>query len=302
MMKLFRTEATDNHRRRLLGDVIIVHPYGSFLFTMAILSIFVIIGFVLLLGKYERSESVPGSLALTAGLVSILSPTIGSIEEVFVEPGSRVERGDPLVRIGGLLTGSRNGEGDHQTGSFEGDFHHHEMSVENIDKIEAGVRSQEKTSSNGIVLQEEESFIIAAARDGVITSLNTNVGGLISQGDSLVDMRDANDPLVAELIIPIRMMEAVSIDQKVSIQYTSVIDTASNFYDGSVIRISDGLYLPEEQIGALLVHEPSHRVTVQLQSQSISVFGRNVELRPGMSLQADISRHRRPLIELFLNY
>ena len=99
MRKLFRQEAIDAQREKLLGEVSTARPVPAWVFTLLALSFAaMLIGFMFW-GEYTRRERVEGFLAPDAGAAPILAPEAGTLIELMVREGDPVEAGSPIARL-----------------------------------------------------------------------------------------------------------------------------------------------------------------------------------------------------------
>ncbi|MBO1256994.1 HlyD family efflux transporter periplasmic adaptor subunit [Alteromonas sp. 5E99-2] len=99
MSNLFRKEALEHQSHKLNGEVIIA-AHMSFNIIVIIILAIAITGFTyLFLSEYQRKEVVSGYLRPTTGLNKVYSITPGLIDEVYVEEGDAVSKGQPLARI-----------------------------------------------------------------------------------------------------------------------------------------------------------------------------------------------------------
>jgi len=94
---LFRKEALAEHRAESLGSVILVPQVSHYVF--AAFSAVTLIAVLLLavFGSYTRKERINGWLVPQHGLVQVFAPQVGVVTELFVEEGSEVRKGDPLL-------------------------------------------------------------------------------------------------------------------------------------------------------------------------------------------------------------
>lgn len=99
MSDLFRKEAIEHQGQKLDGEVTIA-THMSFTWILGLILAIVIIGCTyLVLGEYHRKEVVSGYLRPTTGLSKVYPSTTGVVDEVFVEEGQIVEKGQLLARI-----------------------------------------------------------------------------------------------------------------------------------------------------------------------------------------------------------
>lgn len=111
--QLFRQEAIDAQREKLLGEVSLARPLPLSAFTaIAILFAAALVSFSVW-GEYARRERVDGFLALDSGAARLLAPGAGTITEIFAKEGDEVQAGQPLIRLSyerGTVSGATSGE------------------------------------------------------------------------------------------------------------------------------------------------------------------------------------------------
>jgi membrane fusion protein len=99
MRKLFRQEAIDAQREKLLGEVSTARPVPTWVFTLLALSFAALIIGFMFWGEYTRRERVEGFLALDAGAARILAPEAGTLAELMVGEGDEVAAGAAIARL-----------------------------------------------------------------------------------------------------------------------------------------------------------------------------------------------------------
>jgi membrane fusion protein len=99
MRRLFRQEAIDAQREKLLGQVSIARPLPAWVFTALALGFAALIVGFTFWGEYTRRERVDGFLAPDAGAAQILAPEAGTLVELMVGEGERVHGGMPIARL-----------------------------------------------------------------------------------------------------------------------------------------------------------------------------------------------------------
>jgi membrane fusion protein len=99
MSRLFRTEAIDSQRQRLLGDAVLAQPLSFSVLTIFLASTVVAIGILVSLGSYARKETVVGFLSPDTGIVKIHAPRIGVVGQLYVSEGQIVAQGKPLLTL-----------------------------------------------------------------------------------------------------------------------------------------------------------------------------------------------------------
>ncbi|MDA8455138.1 HlyD family secretion protein [Acidovorax sp. GBBC 3334] len=165
-------------------------------------------------------------------------------------------------------------------------------SLTDIDR-EVGLLAQETVET-----EARGRYAITAPMDGVISSVTAQLGQS-TNGQAIASLLPADSPLKANLYLPSRAIGFVKIGQKVRIRYQAYPYQKFGQYSGIVDEISRNpiqvgdipLTLP------LTTQEGVYGVSVKLASQHIVAYGKDVVLRPGMIMEADIEQDRRRLIE-----
>lgn len=99
MSKLFRQEALDHQRRRLVGEVILLQPVSFGVMGVALLLAVLAVGVYVFNGTYARKETVPGFVTPRGGIVTVRGVPGTTVTDVHVREGDRLARGDPIVTL-----------------------------------------------------------------------------------------------------------------------------------------------------------------------------------------------------------
>ena len=110
---LFRQQAIDAQREKLLGEVSLAQPVPMWIFTVLAVAFAVALVVFSIWGEYARRERVDGFLALDVGAARILASEAGTVAELLAREGDEVEAGQPLIRLSferGTASGVTSGE------------------------------------------------------------------------------------------------------------------------------------------------------------------------------------------------
>ena len=98
-MSLFRKEAVHHQSERLTGAIILAQPLSIKLTTVIIVSIAIAIVAFLFTAEYSRKETVRGFLMPNKGVIKSFATQGGTIENLLVQEGDKVEKGQALATM-----------------------------------------------------------------------------------------------------------------------------------------------------------------------------------------------------------
>jgi membrane fusion protein len=103
MRPLFRQEAIDAQREKLLGAVSAARPVPLRVFTALAAACAITLVVFAFWGEYTRRERVEGFIATDVGEARVLAPAPAVVEELLVKEGAEVAEGTPIAKL--TLTG-----------------------------------------------------------------------------------------------------------------------------------------------------------------------------------------------------
>jgi membrane fusion protein len=86
----------------------------------------------------------------------------------------------------------------------------------------------------------------------------------------------------------------------VNISYEAFPYQKFGTYSGRISQIAGSVIMPGEQAPGLTFNEPVYKVTAVLESQHVEAYGKEIPLRSGMILSADVVLDKRSLFEWLL--
>lgn len=96
---LFRSEAAQAQRRRVLGDIVLVRPLSTTLLTVAAMVMATCVVLFFTFGTYTRRTTVAGVVMPDSGLVKVYALQPGIVVERDVKEGQHVTRGQTLYAV-----------------------------------------------------------------------------------------------------------------------------------------------------------------------------------------------------------
>jgi membrane fusion protein len=175
--------------------------------------------------------------------------------------------------------------------------------------IESNIAAVEQEFAEAEARRE---IVVIAPQDGTITTIFAELGGQASPASPLLLIVPAGAKLDAHLYGPSRAMGFVHPGQRVLLRYEAYPYQKFGHYDGTVSSVSRSAVSPGELPPQLAGNagvtgsaagapaEPVYRITVSLNRQTVTAYGAQVPLQPGMQLEADVALETRRLYEWLL--
>src|SRR5271169_2014931 len=170
--------------------------------------------------------------------------------------------------------------------------------AQRVAQLEAGIAELEVRLKE---IEGRRGYLLSAPIAGRVSALQAWVGKLAEPKIPVLSIVPDGDVLEAELLVPARAIGFVSSGQTVHISYDTFPFQQFGFARGSVRTVSRTLLKPDEMVGPMLLREPSYRVAVALERQTIRAYGAELPLEPDLQLEADILFDRRTLLAWILD-
>jgi membrane fusion protein len=150
-------------------------------------------------------------------------------------------------------------------------------------------------------IDRKRGYLLSAPIAGRVSALQAWVGKLADPKMPALAIVPDGDVLEAELLVPARAIGFVALGQTVHISYDTFPFQQFGFAGGTVRTVSHTLLKPDEIVGPMILREPSYRVGVALERQTMRAYGAELPLEPDLQLQADILFERRTLLAWILD-
>jgi membrane fusion protein len=141
-------------------------------------------------------------------------------------------------------------------------------------------------------VDRERGYQLRAPIAGRVSALQAWVGENVDPRLPVLSIVPDGDVLESELLITARAIGFATGGQTVHISYDTFPFQKFGFACGTVRLVSRTLLKPDEIVGPVMVREPSYRVEVALERQTIKAYGAELPLEPDLELQADIVAER----------
>jgi len=150
-------------------------------------------------------------------------------------------------------------------------------------------------------IEGKRGYLLSAPISGRVSALQAWVGKLADPRMPALSIVPDGDVLEAELLVPARAIGFIVPGQTVQISYDTFPFQQFGFARGTVRTVSHTLLKPDEIVGPVLLREPSYRVGVALERQTMRAYGAELPLEADLQLQADILFERRTLLAWILD-
>lgn len=161
-------------------------------------------------------------------------------------------------------------------------------------------RSMAELDQEALENSARASSSIKAPVTGRITAQLVHAGQSVSTGQALFAVLPEGAELEAHLYVSSRAVGFIREGATVQLRYQAFPYQKFGHQRGVVRRVSHSALGPAEQaalLGEVRSSEPVYRIVVQLDRQTVSAYGAEHALLPGMALEADILLERRRLVE-----
>jgi len=161
-------------------------------------------------------------------------------------------------------------------------------------------------------VEARRGIVVTAQQDGTVTAILAELGTQASAASPLLSIVPMGTRLDAYLYGPSRAVGFVHPGQRVLLRYQAYPYQKFGHYEGTVTSVSRSAVSPGELPPQLASNtgvtgasaggpaEPVYRITVALARQTVTAYGEQVRLQPGMQLEADVALETRRLYEWVL--
>ncbi|NQZ25762.1 MAG: HlyD family efflux transporter periplasmic adaptor subunit [Colwellia sp.] len=145
-------------------------------------------------------------------------------------------------------------------------------------------------------VKQQQLGELKAPIDGVITGLLIKKGRNVSLGQNILTILPKGSELQGIIYVPTSAFGFIEEGQATTIRYHAFPYEKFGLYDGRVAEISATVILPTETETPNIISQPSYRVVIALGTDKVNAYGKEIPLKSGMMLEADIVIEERSLI------
>jgi membrane fusion protein len=156
-------------------------------------------------------------------------------------------------------------------------------------------RDRATLEQESLETETRRELAVVAPLAGIVATQLVKPGQAVQTGQPLLSVLPGDGKLEAELLVPSRAIGFIEPGDEVLLRYQAYPYQKFGHHTGKVVRISRSVYSSGESDAR--TQEPSYRVVVALNAQTVQAYGKAERLKPGMLLDADILGEKRSLIE-----
>ncbi|MFC7398187.1 HlyD family secretion protein [Chelatococcus sp. GCM10030263] len=149
--------------------------------------------------------------------------------------------------------------------------------------------------------EEQRAVVLRAPRGGTVTRLAADIGQRVDPATPLATIVPDGATLQAQLYLPTRAAGFVKPGNRVNLFYEAYPYQKFGIQKGTVLSVTRAAVIPRELPFPVASDEPHYVVTVKLERQTITAYGREERPQAGARLLADILVERRRLWEWILS-
>lgn len=142
--------------------------------------------------------------------------------------------------------------------------------------------------------------VIRSPVNGSVSMVSVKSGQMLSGSIKIISLLPEKGELQADLFIPSRAIGFAEVGQSVRLLYDAFPYQKFGFYNGEIIKISKSVIKPSDiSLSPEMITSAFH-VVVKLDKQYINASDKEIPLRSGMTLSADIVLENRKIWEWLL--
>ena len=147
-------------------------------------------------------------------------------------------------------------------------------------------------------LDAQHSHTVVATQSGTVSNLHLQVGQYVNPQHPVFTVVPQGSQLIAKMLVPVRAIGFVEPQQSLDIRYDAFPFQKFGLHKGTLTAVSSTVVLPNEMTDIpVAIREPMYLIQAQIAQQHIDAYGDVVQLKTGMTFNADIQLEQRSLIE-----
>jgi multidrug efflux pump subunit AcrA (membrane-fusion protein) len=262
--------------------------------------VYIIIGFVVVAVVWASLSMVDivaesrGTLLPEGYVKPVQAAGVGVVQSVLVREGESVERGQALVQLDATEMRTRLSKLREELSTSESQLRQSMVSrpvAETMEQQNRISRLQSEIAAAELSLQHTT---ITAPVSGLVTTLDVRSAGVVLQaGQTVATIAPTGARLLAEARVPNKDIAFIEKGLPAKLKFDAFPFQDYGTVEGTVVEVSPDAQL-DKDLGSF------YKVTIAPKQTSIAAKGRNIPLRPGLALTAEIVTERKSILNLIL--
>jgi membrane fusion protein len=288
-----------------------------YLASCAIVLVLALLAFVIF-AEFTEKITVRGYVDVSSGVVKIYANEPGIVEKSFVQLGNTIQAGMPLFLIKNPYDpGSKHFESlqalQQQKKSITQSLQHkkaqlkdlsslldrHYIARQDFDLMQDAIlslRQQLQAINIEIInIKKYRSYILKAPVDGVVSLITLQTKQYVAAHKLLASILPIDANFLVQAYVPVRQSGFLQVNLDTQVAYDAYPYQKFGVATGKIIAINSSALLDADEEKPLNIGEPYYTVTIKLDKQFITVFGKQNFLRQGMSCAVRILGARKKL-------
>jgi len=255
-------------------------------------------------GLEVENRSVQKQISTQRQLLSNLQKNydrLGSmVEKGFISTAEYLEREASLIGNRQTLASLQQKQGAIKARVEQKKLERGRVPLESDERLSRLASAQSNLELRKIDFSSKKSITISSPLSGKVAAIQAIVGSTVANGYPLLTILPDGGRLEAQLFVPTRAVGFVARGQEVRLLYDAFDYRHFGVQKGTIAEISSTVLSPLETGANVRVSEPTYRVTVTIESETVNAYGQEFPLQAGMLLAADIVLEKRSLLDWLL--
>jgi multidrug efflux pump subunit AcrA (membrane-fusion protein) len=278
-----------------VSDVIARLPWWATRGVLYIIIAFIVVALVwATLSKVDVIAEGRGTLVPEGYVKPVQAAGAGVVQNVFVKEGDSVERGQALVQLAAAEMRTRLGKLREELDTSQLQLRQLMVNrpvAETLEQQNRIARLQSEIAAAELMLQHTT---LTAPVSGIVTTIGVRGSGEVLQpGQTIATIAPTGAQLIVEALVPNKDIAFIEKGLPAKLKFDAFPFQDYGVVEGTVIDVS-----PDAQVDKAL--GSFYKVTIAPGKTEIAAKGKNVPLRPGLAVTAEIITERKSILSLLL--
>jgi len=256
-------------------------------------------------GLASESSAVDEQVRIQRQLLSSLQKNYdrisGVVENGFISTAEYISREETLIHSKQALANLSQKQAAIASHVVQKQLALQRVPLESDERLSQFASERSNLKIREIELSSKKSITITAPVAGKVAALQAISGSSVDNRVPLLTILPQGGRLEAHLFVPTRAIGFVEVGQEVRLLYGAFDYRRFGAHAGTISEISSAIFSAVDSQANIRVNEPTYRVTVRINRESVEAYGQQFPLQAGMLLTADIVLEKRSLIAWLLD-